>query len=487
MEHLNFSTNAAEDDDMALNAWTAVDLDPDVWSPAIGAGPVGARCRGPMIQSCVLDSSQLAALSGSAKDDISNSECDRNLKRSNTSFSEWPQSYQKMLGEPESYAMSGADPEIVIMDKTDECEKDDAGSYLGGGSVISNMSSNIIRSGPPSIPSFSLSGGGSSLMADLNLKTPQMPGSNNYSDTSFYTGSTGLSIPSLSPYGKQSRGDDVMVREQAILRASLPTDIGGRWGHYVIAFTRTTMKQAFGLEFFTAENRDRTLSGIFVAKDMPHLGMNRWDKLRSINGIEPKTGQECVSMLKLELMLVLVLQSRGKQSTEPVQTPDMQLLPPRDQRLLTIKKEILEHNASEFKLKISRCSPQLSLDLPFKAEPSKSGSHGPLLATRDMPHLEILAGDQLLSLNGIRSLSQKVLADTLNGAQTLDFTLRRDAGVGKPPPSKQLGTYEEPASFSVQKKTGGSKVRERQFMCCKPDDLEQSVEFVPTGRSHGRL
>lgn len=473
VEHLNFSTNAANDD-VVLNAWTAVDLDPDdMWSPPIGAAPMAAKCRVPTVPSCVLDSSQLAAFAGSARDDVSDSERCGILRRSNSSFSEWPESYSK-LGEPARFTMNKPEPISFIASKDDD---DGDGSLFDARSVLSNMSSNVPRSRTSSISSFSMT---PSIM-DFNVKAPrQKSGSMNFSDTSSYTVSTGLSIgPLLSSHGMQSRGADVMVNEQAILKASLPAGIGGRYGRYVIALARTTLKQAFGLEFFTAETRERTLSGIFVSNDMPHLGIGRWDKLLSVNGTEPKTAQECQARLKQELLLVLVLQSRNSTATEPVQKPDMKSLPLRDQNLLTIKKDLLEGTASDFKLRISRRSPTLSLDLPFVAKSSKSENQGPLLATRDMPHLEILAGDQLLSLNGIRSLAPKVLAHIMNSAHALDLRLRRHVAVGKPPPSEQLGTYEEPNSLGFQEKAGGREVRERQYLCCMPEARKESLEFVP--------
>jgi len=464
VEHLNFCTNAAaEDEDTALGGWTAVDLDPDMMWPPTGSVGLGTNFTGPVMPICApLSAPQLAFLSSglpqsryTARDD--NCESERNFKRSDTSFSEqqsaWPESYQ-VLGEPVSYNMSAAEPVSYTTSKPGTAntpgpvlasmqnEVDDS-SHGDALSVPSAASSNIGPSRTPSLSSYS-----TERSPNRNAKAARrMPGCTNCSDTSVYTVSTGLSYgPLFTSQGKQFRGD-VMVHEQAILKASLPAYIGGLYGRYVIALTRTTLKQAFGLEFCTAETRDRKLSGIFVSNDIPYLGMSRWDRLLSINGIKPKSVQECLAMLNLELLLVLVLESRGKQSTEPVHKPDMKSLPLRDQRLLTIKKEMLEDNASDFQLRITRRSPKLRLDLPFDAKPSKSNNHGPLLATCDMPHLEILAGDELLSVNGMRSLTQTILAHIMNTASALDLRLSRTIGAGKPAPSEQLGTYEEPNRF----------------------------------------
>lgn len=153
--------------------------------------------------------------------------------------------------------------------------------------------------------------------------------------------------------------------------------------------------------------------------------------------------QQVGSMMKPLLLLVLVLQSKSRYSTELVPKPQIDCLPPLDITLLTIKKEILE-NDSEFTLTIRRRSPKLKLDLPFNEPLSKSKNHRALLSTCDMPQLEILAGDQLLYVNGIRSPKWKTLRRYLDTAFVVDLTLRRNPGMGRPPPSEQLGTYQQP-------------------------------------------
>jgi len=489
VEHLSFTPHILDEDETsAQNAWTAVDLDPDMWSPAIGIAPLAAKCRGPVMPSCMLDSSQLAILTGSGlsrfepRDDYSESERGMALRRDQSTISEWPDSYH-MLGEPLSYTMSdpanGNAPRPVQIQTQYE---DDDGNRSDMGSVVSVMSSTAPQSRVSSVSSFSMSIDRTSNMATPNCKVTapgQMPGYTHRSDTSSHTVSTGLSSgPFPSSHKKQPPLADVIADEQAILKASVPTQIGGRHGRYMVVLVRTIVSQAFGLEFVAAETRDKRLSGIFVSDDNPHLGMSRWDRLLSINGAEPMSVQDCQAMLKQQLLIALVLQSKSKQSTEPLPKPDMQSLPLQDQRLLTIKKEMLQNNASDFKLMIARRSPKVIVDLPFDAAPSKSKEQGLLFATRDMPHLEILAGDQLLSLNGIRSWGQKALRRIMDTSCTIELRLRRDVARGKPGPSEQLGIYEDPNCECFRDKTAVSEVCARNYICCAPDLQEDRHELV---------
>jgi len=230
-------------------------------------------------------------------------------------------------------------------------------------------------------------------------------------------------------------------QEQPVLMASHPGRL--RHGRYVVRLWRTSYAHLFCLEFFTAVARNGQLSGIFVSHDLPFIGMSRGDRLLSINGMEPSTIQECCSMLKPLLSLVLVLQSKCRQSMEPVPKPKMECLPPLDMELLTIKKRALEGD-SDFTLTIRRWSPTLKLDLPFRNSLSQSKDHEVQLATCDMPQLEVLAGDRLLSVNGTHLPSRKTLGRCLDTAIVIHLTLRRNPGLGRPPPSKQLGTYHWP-------------------------------------------
>jgi len=242
------------------------------------------------------------------------------------------------------------------------------------------------------------------------------------------------------PNGEYVSGT-IVNQEQAVLMASHPEHL--RHGRYVVRLWRTSYAQLFCLEFFTGEAHNGQLLGIFASHDLPFIGMSRFDRLLSINGVEPRNVQECCSMMKQLLSLVLVLQSKSRQSMEPVPQPKMESLPPLNMMLLTIRKETLE-NDSDFTLTIRRPSPKLKLDLPFSKSLSESKGHRVLLATCDMPQLEILAGDQLLSVNGIHLPSRKTLGRCLDTVLVMDLKLRRNPGMGKPPPSEQLGTYQQP-------------------------------------------
>jgi len=240
-----------------------------------------------------------------------------------------------------------------------------------------------------------------------------------------------------------------------------------RHGRYVVQLSRASLAQLFCLEFFAAQTRDEQLAGIFASHDLPFLGMSRWDRLLSVNGYELRSSQECCNMMKELLSVVLVLQSKNRPSTEPVPQPKMESLPPLDMMLLTITKEILE-NDTEFMLTIRRRSPKLKLDLPFNKSLSKSKDHGALLAACDMPQLEILAGDKLLSVNGVRSPSEKTLQQFVDTAIVMDLTLRRSPGMGRPPPSKQLGTYLQPYEAQAAAHAGVEEVCAPHVVCCTP-------------------
>jgi len=210
------------------------------------------------------------------------------------------------------------------------------------------------------------------------------------------------------------------------MKASQPVRIGGNEGRYVVKLVRVSAQQSFGLEFFKAEIRDvGQLSAIFVSEDFPCHGMSRWDRLLSINGVELRSVADCNMMLQQQLSLVLVLQSKSKQSSEPVPRPDLQWQPALFHRLITIRKDVFE-NESEFMLLIERLSPQLRLDLHFSAEPSKSTGQSSLIASHDAEHLHVNIGDQLLSINGVCFPNDGILCQILDTAISMQLKMRRD-------------------------------------------------------------
>jgi len=193
-----------------------------------------------------------------------------------------------------------------------------------------------------------------------------------------------------------------------------------------VKLARVSTQQAFGVEFFAAEMRHGgRLSAIFVSDDFPCHGMGRWDRLLSINGVQLRSVAACNMMLQKQLSLVLVLQSKSKQSNEPVPRPDMQWQPSLDNSLIVVRKDALE-NESEFMLSIERRSPQLRLDLPFSPVSSESKDQSSLLAEETVQHLHVNIGDQLLAVNGSYFPTEKFLRWVLDTATSVQLKLRRD-------------------------------------------------------------
>lgn len=507
-------------------SWKTVDdlVDVDAYSPGVGdiATPE-VNCRAPMVPSCMLDSSQLAAMGSSdrrlrrqrqrhaargdasersSQGSVSGSEGGRSVSRGNSLNGDWPECYQ-MLGEPVKFSLNGPDgtnmsrPAPLQQAYMDDESDTDCVSVASRAPSIGRMSidsSFSTFSAPIELSATALSA--SCQVAGpgqvLGLARPgQMPDAEKRTLTQSWTASTGLpSGPSLSsafsfdnamqcqsPSLRDHVGHNCSQpcksersklvgsgsQEQAVLMASQPEHL--RNGRYVVKLWRASLAQAFCLEFFTAASRDGQLSGIFASHDLPYLGISRWDTLLSINGVEPRTVEECRNMLRQLRSLVLTFQSKIRLSLEPVPKPKMESLPPLDVMLLTIRKDTSRGN-SEFTLTIKRRSPKLQVDLQFSKSPSKSKDQGALLASRDMPQLEILAGDQLLSVNGIQSPNSKTLKQFLEVEMVMNLTLRRSSGKGKPPPSVQLGTYRTPDEELSDSNLVVEEVCTQNFGCC---------------------
>jgi len=238
--------------------------------------------------------------------------------------------------------------------------------------------------------------------------------------------------------------------DRVILKASHPANITGTVGRYAVTLVRTSLKQCFSLEFLMAETRDGRLSEVLLSDNFPHLGMSRWDRVLSLNGVEPNTAKEFCSMLNQQLSVVLLLESKSRPSCEPVHRPKLELLPAVDQGLITIRREALE-NDSDFMLTIARKSPNLRFDLPLASAPAKCKDRRALLVADDMPHLGVRAGDELLSVNGVHSPSQEVICKIFDTVIAIQIVFRTDPGIGRPSPC--LGSrkwQQEPPSSGVQ-------------------------------------
>jgi len=319
--------------------------------------------------------------------------CQRPLEVSKAKLGDWPACYE-VLGEPSSCPMNKIPDLDGISVETDQPPEHSSGSF----DMMFPLSVQLVSSSHESRSSSQR--------------------------TTIPTSSGERGIPTHS--NPSLKLDD---EGQVILRASERTLIGGDEGRYVVKLVRTSVQQSFGLEFLTAEMRDDgRLSAIFLSDDYPCHGMNRWDRVLSINGVEIRSAADCNQMLQLQLSIVLVLQTKGKQSSQPVPRPDMKWEPPLDYTLITITKVELE-NDSEFMLWIERRSPLLRLDLQFSAVLSKSVDQPSLFASQDAPHLHVKTGDQLLSVNGV-CFPNEVLCGILNTEISLQLKLRRKSRRG---------------------------------------------------------
>jgi len=412
------------------NGWTAADPVIDKWPFRSGSAPVAATRKGRLIASCVLESPRLAAITSwnnrwrrhrfvatecSSQGSVSYSE----LNRSNPISSKWPDCYQR-LGEPSKYTMSKPEgPSELHHSNTPRFGSftDDVSVVSGASSARnwSRASSLVVQSVPAefSLPAFSCK------VCKVGKFGPRVHSIKN------------IPLPSGPSFGQVESSE-----EQVILQASQPAYLGGHPGCYLVRLVRASLKVSFGLELITAKTRDGQLAAIFVSDDLPFVGMRRWDRLLSINGWETMSIEECSNMVENRLSIVLVLQSKGKQPVESVPRPAMELLPPADQRLLTIKKEMLTKE-SEFMLMIRRRSPKQRLGLSFDASLT-SNDRGEQVVTCDMLHLQVLAGDLLLSANGFRSPSKKVLCEILDTAIAIELIFKRDSSLSRLSPSEPI-------------------------------------------------
>lgn len=376
-------------------AWTDVGLtDTEIWQLRRGSVPPRVTCKTPGTGYCVLDSLQLADISSGKEHDLPVSK-------------EWSDA-TGILGDKGYSTIPETQVERDVSDSQPVCVV----------SLVMPLGCN-----PVSLPP----------MVTSTVVTPreQKPGTACPSEES-HSPSKNIPLPST----KSANLPKPKPLELTLLKVSQPALLGGHPGHYVVKLVRTSLNQLFCLGLMAATTRDGRISAMFVSDDFPYFGISRWDRLLSINGVQPRSVEDCHIMVKNLLSLVLVLQFRSAQSVRPVPKPMMEFLPPADQWLLTIKQEMSE-NGSDFLLTIKRRSSKLKLDLPFGALPN-STDLGPWFVTCDKPHLQVFAGDQFISVNGCSSLCWMDLCQILDTALTLEVTLRRDSRLGRPLPLEQL-------------------------------------------------
>lgn len=73
------------------------------------------------------------------------------------------------------------------------------------------------------------------------------------------------------------------------------TDI--KRGEFKLSLQRSSHKQKFGLAFEAAQSKKNQELSILVSEDMPHLALERNDKVHIINGIRPRNRKICAQIL----------------------------------------------------------------------------------------------------------------------------------------------------------------------------------------------
>jgi len=233
-------------------------------------------------------------------------------------------------------------------------------------------------------------------------------------------------------------------------------------GHYVIRILRASLKQQFGVAFDILEARKGRLEAIIVSKDLPHLGIRKFDCLRLINGIVPSNLLHCRSMLQEAYSIVLVLQpwsSKALESRSTIKTSTvMAAIRAVDQPLLCLSEAVVtDPQKGKFQVSLHRSSLALPFSMPDWSQNARSE------IVEYCPHLAVQTGDQLVSVNGVRTVRRKVCRKLLANAMSVDLVFRRDPNTQQPP--KHYMQPLDAMGAALQKKPShGTKPRCRNAM-----------------------
>jgi len=313
-----------------------------------------------------------------------------------------------------------------------------ASSYLSRGSKLSQSSSHV--------------------SADLPWR---QSGGSEFGD---YRSDAGTSVTSYGSARKEAFEEREEGTPIVLLKSSPPAQVGSVKGRYVLRVVRGSLKQPYGITFDANEARGGVLSTIYVAEDLPHLGVRKWDELLLVNGAQPRSIQECRGMLQEALSIVLVLQRRGVNAQAAPPRPHIAVaaLSAVDRVLLSVSKAVVtDPRRGEFKMSLHRNSLKQKFGLAFEAVLSKTKAQElSILISEDLPHLALVRNDRLYVINGVRPRSRKICAQILNSAMTVKLTFRRD-----PSKLKHLTHLVQSLSDVEDEEAGyGNSVLERP--CC---------------------
>jgi len=221
-----------------------------------------------------------------------------------------------------------------------------------------------------------------------------------------------------------------VIRRLQVVMCSLPGKLSQ--GSYVIRLVRASLKQEFGLAFDIAETRDGRLEAIVVSQDLPHLGFKKSDRLQSINGLVPSNLLQCRTLLQEAYSIVLVMQPWNPKASELQSTIKkhtvMAAVRAVDQPLIWLSHAVVtDPRRGEFKIGLHRSSSAMPFSMPNWSQKTEA----PL--AEDFPHLAVLAGDRLVSVNGVRTFRRKLCQKLLATAMSVDLVFRRDPNTQAPP------------------------------------------------------
>jgi len=207
-----------------------------------------------------------------------------------------------------------------------------------------------------------------------------------------------------------------------LLKADPPASVAGLANGYFVRLRRASLKQRYGVAFDAAETRDRRLSTINIAEDLPHLGITKGDAVVSLNRAVPGSVSECREILEQAMTIDLVLQRKQPSRSQPKGASGGVLLS-------VTRASVTDERIGEFRLTMQRSSQRQRFGLVFEAVLPKRRGEDPIITVADdMPHLALQRADRLVSLNGVRIRSKKTCSQILGTAMRLHLVLRREHG-----------------------------------------------------------
>jgi len=211
----------------------------------------------------------------------------------------------------------------------------------------------------------------------------------------------------------------------ALLKVSPRVPIPAQTGLFRVLIWRRSKKQPFGIQFSSSKGL------IDIAEDLPHLGLQQFDHVVSLNGKRVTTVAECMDVLRDATLVDMVL--------DPIKfdpeiwsnvTTSAEALPVDLETVLSASQsQIPGADYKEFQIAIERKSIKQRLGLSFSAKKQVGGLS--ITIAEDQPHLGLQAGDQLISVNGVMAQSTEECQRVLERSMMVTLRLKRgqeDAG-----------------------------------------------------------